>query len=90
MIQTLRVFRHPAPLSRQFQIHLLKLLIGDQYRRALAFGGLSFAGLDSIAHDLLLLRKRAAVGIVPSGANLSEIAIRVIKSPGSTGFDELL
>jgi hypothetical protein len=86
MIQTLRVFRHPTPLSRQLEIHLLKLLIGDHYRRALAFGGLSFAGLDPIAHDLLLLRKRAAVGIVPSGANLSEIAIRVIKIRGFTGF----
>jgi len=34
----------------QFQIHVPKLLIGDQHRRALAFGGFSFASVDLVAH----------------------------------------
>jgi hypothetical protein len=60
--------RHVAPQSRQLQIYLPKFFISNKQRHALAFGGFSFAGLDPIAHDLLPLTKRAAVGIVPPGA----------------------
>jgi hypothetical protein len=68
--------RHVAPQSRQLQIHLPKFLISNKQRHALAFGGFSFAGLDTIAHDLLLLKKRAAPGIVQLCANVPKLPVQ--------------
>jgi hypothetical protein len=47
------------------------MAIRHWHRRALAFDSLSFASLDLIAHDPLLLKKRAGVDIVPPGANIT-------------------
>jgi hypothetical protein len=71
--------RHLAPQPRQLQIHLPKILISNKQCHALAFDGFSFAGLDPIAHDLLPLTKRAAVGIVPPGANLPKAEAPVME-----------